>query len=331
MSTWEEEDKELDHKQKFEKEQLEADDLQNASWFKIFMTCVWVAATAVMIYYLILIVDQYHSSKANPSSTILFIEKNRLPMPQIVICNWNQDGNLTHPLPTGDCDICNLTLESCAYNLTTDCASEWIRHDFQTSGGLFTCYQYNSDASNPEYSNTTGYSGSIATVWSVPLADREDPPVNRVGVQVTFAPVGQITAQDIYNEVNFASMGLDTFFALTYINTLHNELSKKDPAYNLSHFETASSTVTLLQSFDTENSNNATIGYIALSFSYQTLSLQEVSFDIAYNLNNLFGDFAGMLGTLMGLDVIKLAAGLPMGYLAWKYKTWKPFQEAFNG
>jgi hypothetical protein len=43
-----------------------------------------------------------------------------------------------------------------------------------------------------------------------------DPPINRVGLQVTFAPVGKVTALDIYNEVNFASMGLDTFFAITY-------------------------------------------------------------------------------------------------------------------
>jgi len=149
---------------------------------------------------------------------------------------------------------------------------------------------------------------------------------------VTFAPVGQVNAKDIYNEVNFASMGLDTFFALTYVNTLHNELQSSDPLYNVSNFQTDASTVTLLQALDPDANNpNATRGYIALSFAYQTLSLQQVSFDIAYNLNNLFGDFSGMLGTLMGLDVIKLAAGLPMGYLAWKSKTWRPLQEAFNG
>ena len=35
MATWEETDKELEHKHQFEKEQLEADDLQNASWYAI--------------------------------------------------------------------------------------------------------------------------------------------------------------------------------------------------------------------------------------------------------------------------------------------------------
>lgn len=38
--------------------------------------------------------------------------------------------------------------------------------------------------------------------------------------------------------------------------------------------------------------NNDDYGYVGISFAFQTLSLQTVTFDVAYTLNNLFGDFA---------------------------------------
>lgn len=59
--------------------------------------------------------------------------------------------------------------------------------------------------------------------------------MGRLGVQATFKPCGTVTADDIYAEVNFASMAFDTFFALTYINTLHNELQGTDQ-YNTSKY-----------------------------------------------------------------------------------------------
>lgn len=326
-------EKTLAQRQEREKLEEEADDLQDTPWFRTFMTFVWIAASAVMIFYLTQIVSQYQTSKANPSSTILVVEQGRLPMPQIVICNWNQNGNVTDPISTEECDTCDVDLVFCWYNVTIPCESQWEKIYIQTSGGNFTCWQYNADLSDVQYSNTTGYSGSIATTFAVPLLDREDPPVNRMGLQATFKPIGTVTPEDIYNEINFASMGFDTFFSLTYVNTIHNELSQSDPMYNTSNYDSTASTVNLLQSIDPDwNENlNATVGYVAISFSYQTLSLQQVNFDIAYNLNNLFGDFSGMIGTLMGLDLIKVMAGLPMGYLAWKSRSLKPLAEAFNG
>jgi len=320
-------------KQEREKQHEEAEDLQDTQWFRIFMTFVWIVSASVMIFYLTQIVDQYKTSKANPSSTILVIEQGRLPMPQIAICNWNQDGTVTDPTPTGNCTTCDLELLSCTYNTTINCSSSWQKVLQPTPGGVFTCWQYNADINDLEYSNTTGYSGSLATVWAVPLLERADPPTSRLGLQATFKPIGTITPQDIYNEVNFASMGFDTFFSLTYVNTIHNELGEDDPLYNTSNYDTTASTVNLLQLNDPDwnEDMNSTVGYVAVSFAYQTLSLQQVTFDIAYNLNNLFGDFSGMIGTLMGLDLIKVMAGLPMGYLAWKARSLRPLQEAFNG
>jgi len=325
------------HKKQFEKEQMEADDLQDQNWYRIFMTVIWIISGSVMIYYLTQIVSQYHSSKANPSSTIQLIQRNGLPQPQIVICNWNQNGNVTNPIPVGDCDVCGLTLLSCSTNALDgsqqSCDSSWSQNDTQTAGGLFSCWQFNADPKNLKYSVTTGYTGSMATLWAIPYLERDDPPINRMGLQATFKPVGTVTPYAIYDEVNFAPMGFDTFFALTYTNTIHNEHKHNRTLYNTSSFDTSASMVNLLQATDPDWNDelNSTSGYVGITFGYQTLSLQQVNFDIAYNLNNLFGDFAGMIGTLMGLDLIKLAAGLPMGYLAWKSRSWKPMQEAFNG
>jgi len=328
-------EKELAHREERERQQEEAEDIQETMWFRVFMTAIWIGSAAVMIFYLVQIVQQYQDSKANPSSTVLILEQGRLAMPQVVVCNWNQNGNVTDPIPTGPCDTCNLTLVSCYYNLTIDCTDNWSPIQIQTTGGLFSCYQYNSNASDPEYSETTGYSGSIATVWAIPLLERVDPPdtMNRMGIQVTFKPIGTILAGDIYGEVNFASVGFDTFFSLTYVNTIHNELDSGDPMYNTSNYATSASTVNLLSPIDIDWNDdlNTTEAYVAISFAYQTLSLQQVTFDIAYNINNLFGDFSGMIGTLMGLDLIKVTAGLPLFYLAWKARSTKPLADAFNG
>lgn len=76
---------------------------------------------------------------------------------------------------------------------------------------------------------------------------------------------------------------------------------------------------------------NWLVAYFGLSFAYQTLSKQTIQFSIGYTIDNLFGDFAGMIGTLMGLDTIKVAAGLPLFYLAAKMKSMKILEDHFNG
>ncbi len=45
----------------------------------------------------------------------------------------------------------------------------------------------------------------------------DDPPQNRMGLQVTFLPIGTITPKAIYNEINFAPASFDTFFSLKYL------------------------------------------------------------------------------------------------------------------
>jgi len=72
-------------------------------------------------------------------------------------------------------------------------------------------------------------------------------------------------------------------------------------------------------------------GLVAVSFSFQTLSVLIIEYDFTYSKANFFGDFAGMLGTLMGLDTIKVAASIPVFLLAIKKRRPGDIGEHFNG
>eukprot|EP01113_Clastostelium_recurvatum_P047809 TRINITY_DN858_c0_g1_i1.p1 TRINITY_DN858_c0_g1~~TRINITY_DN858_c0_g1_i1.p1 ORF type:complete len:112 (+),score=14.79 TRINITY_DN858_c0_g1_i1:331-666(+) len=73
------------------------------------------------------------------------------------------------------------------------------------------------------------------------------------------------------------------------------------------------------------------LGYIGVSFAFKTLSVQTVTYDPQYTLANFWGDFAGMIGTLMGLDVVKVASGLIVLGTAIRKKNIWYLQDHFNG
>jgi hypothetical protein len=50
----------------------------------------------------------------------------------------------------------------------------------------------------------------------------------------------------IYNEVNFVPAGLDSFFALQYVTTIHNELSESDPLHSVSRYDVGTSAINLI-------------------------------------------------------------------------------------
>jgi len=313
------------------REDLSADLLMATKWVRLYMLVVWVGATILMGVYFSEIIYQYIASVNTPSSTVLYQSADRLPLPTVVVCNWNQNGNLQNPVPPPNqtCPECELFLDSCQnLNTSADCTSEWAGLTVQTDAGLFYCWQFNNDPVTVTWSNTTGYSGSYATVWRINLFPATDPPQNRAGLQVSFFPnddgTSTVDPTLIYNEVRFAQPDFDSFYALTYVTTIHNELSTDDPNFNTSRFDYVVSSVALLQPND-----NAT-AYVGVSFSFQTLSQEIISFDIAYTLNNLFGDFASMIGTLMGLDTIKVSSGIPLAWLAVKLRSLSPIEDHFN-
>jgi len=316
-------------KKKLEKEHLEREteevEYQKTWPVRIWMIFIWLFSGAVMLYYLIQIAQQLQSSYAHPGNTVTYETANTLPLPSITICNWNQ---LVPPLTS--CPECELTLAACTFfgaadPNQTDCTGLWTQRNWNTPQGLFFCYEFNNDVNNILYSFTTGYAGSYATVWQVLSLPTTDPPTNRGAVQATFALQNQTTAASIFGEIAFAPTGLDTFFGLQLINTIHSELKETNPLYNVTRYAKTASSVRLLQL------NNSTIQYAGVSFSFETLSIQYITFSYTYSLLNFFGDFAGMIGTLMGLDAIKVSMGIPTAIFAIKTRSTLPLEDLFNG
>jgi len=281
-----------------------------------------------MILFTVEIIKQLVGSLARPGSTVLYNVEPSLPYPRAVVCNWNQNGNTTNPYPVGPCSTCEIEMISCVnLNTSANCTDMWIHTPIQTAGGLFDCWVYNGDFNNQLSSNTTAYGGGIETLWLVEKLPPTDPPQNRAGSQISFFNNDgtEIDPAAVYGEVNFCPTDYDSFYALQLVNTIHNELPSSNPNFNTTRYSTAVSTVSLLYT------PNDTQSYIGITFSYQTLSEQVIFFDYAYNVNNMFGDFAGMIGTLMGLDVIKVAGSIPMFYLAWKNRNMVAIEDHFNG
>jgi len=312
------------------REDLAADVLQKHILVRLWMGFIWLFVTAIMILFTVQITEQFYSAQSNPSSSIILDSPTELPMPTVVVCNWNQDGAVGAPQPSHNCSECLLTLEYCYnWNTSSDCTGDWSHTPIQTNAGLFDCFTYNADAENPQITNNTGYSGSISAVFSIiefPAAITQ-----RAGCQATYKfldPNDTVTPTEIYNEVNFAPVGFDTFYALRLILTEHLELQPTDPNYNKSRFSSTSSLTSIL--VPPMNATDKT-GYVGVSFSYQTLSKEEDTFQTGYSLNNLFGDFAGMIGTLMGLDSIKVASGLPIIWLSIRMRNVNPLEDHFNG
>jgi len=247
----------------------------------------------------------------------------------VVVCNWNQDGSVSNTTPAHNCQECLIALIACTnLNTSEDCTGLWQHTPIETKGGLFDCWTYNGDFDHPIHSNTTGYSGSIASVWGMYLLEQTDPPSNRAGAQVSFMNLdGTATSADsIYDEYRFAPVGFDTFFAVQYVNTLHQE-SHLQPGLvrNSSRFDTVNANVNLLAL------PNATFGYVGISFAFQTLSKEVDQFFTGYTIASFFGDFAGMVGTLMGLDLIKVSSSLPLWWVSMKIKSINPIEDHFNG
>jgi len=312
-----------DREHKHLEREVEEEEVKVNIYVRIFMTIMWLGAGAVMILFLYGIVNQLISSYASPGNTISIQQVAVLPLPSVTVCNWNQ---LVPPLES--CLECELSLVSCQNfgnpNMS-DCSSLWSVRNWNTADGFFYCYEFNNDPNNVIFSQSVGYSGSMATVWAVKLLPATDPPTNRAAVQATFDIQNSTTADVIYGEISFAPVGFDTFFGLTLVNTVHDELDPSNANYNVSYYQKTASSVALL------TPPNDTYAFVGVSFSYQSLSVQYITYDYTYTLLNFFGDFAGMIGTLMGLDVIKVSAGIPVTIVAIRERSLVPLEEHFNG
>jgi len=291
-------------------------------WENLYYGVIWCAVMGIMIWFVVGIAQQYQSSNSSPSTIITFDTVAETKLPKVTICNWNQ----INPYPYNvTCDYCDLQLISCVNVEENFADAELMKVQIGTdSEGTFNCYQFNWDLDTALISSQTGYGGSFSALFVV-VNPPEDQDLLRIGLQVSLNPVDPNdgdTTPPVFAEDKFAPPGFDSYFAIQTVRTLYlNETgSPSDTRYDAT-FSTTSLT----------RKNNDTHSFISVSWAFQTLNIQQIAYDPQYTLNNFFGDFAGMIGTLMGLDVIKLAAGVHVGITAFKTRNIYPLQEHFNG
>jgi len=253
---------------------------------------------------------------------VAYINQPDLPFPFVTICNWNQqyDANF--------CQECQTTLISCTNNSIyasgdeTDCSSDWTFFNYgnyNDVSGLFFCYQWNG---TNVLTNITGYAGSQALVFQV---SRNVTQIQqRIGLQVSFS--NGTTPPNLYDEVRYSPIDYDSFYALQQLLTVVVNYSIGDNTTSLV-FTTTSSTIHL----PLLNETDPTVGYVGVSFAYQELSIESITYQVQYGFTNFFGDFAGMFGTLCGLDVLKLMAGARLIPKAIHRKSCFVLQDHFNG
>jgi len=277
---------------------------------KLYYLFWWLLGLALFGWFLANISNQYITSLNYPYTSDYFEDNAPLPLPQATICNWNQNGNFSVPDPTTPCPVCELTLVSCTVQSANgaDCASKWTRIQYATPAGVFNCFQYNIDPNNIEYTNSTGYLGSINTLWKIQLTEETDPPENFNGLQVTLTPQADVTADTIFNEVQFAGVGVQAFYALQLQNFVRYDLKEDDPLFNTSYY-IASNYFVNLATPSRIVSTNETYGYVGVSFGYQGLGKQTIAYLPPYSIDKFFGDFAGMIVLLTGLNLLKAASG----------------------
>eukprot|EP01112_Ceratiomyxa_fruticulosa_P009450 TRINITY_DN245_c0_g1_i1.p1 TRINITY_DN245_c0_g1~~TRINITY_DN245_c0_g1_i1.p1 ORF type:complete len:297 (-),score=62.51 TRINITY_DN245_c0_g1_i1:150-1040(-) len=281
----------------------------------IYFAIVWAAVSAVMILFIVEISQQYIASKTNPSTIITYNQVNNPTLPKVTVCNWNQI-----VAPYDPCDFCDLDLLICSdIAHASDCQMEKMTISaVNASDGVFNCYQFNGDNANPLKSAAIGYSGSFSALFAV-----NQPPLDdtlRIGLQVSLTTTDE--EPDVFNEDKFAPPSFDTYFAIQTIQTVFENTTDMPDQFR---FETVQS-LTQLTRPNTQNTS-----YISVSWSFQTLSVQVITYSPQYTIQNFFGDFAGMIGTLMGLDVVKVASGFIVAYTAIKSRSIFPLQEHFNG
>jgi len=286
-------------------------------WENIYFGAIWAIVTAVMIWFIVGISQQYQQAKSAPATIITFQSPDNQDLFMVTICNWNQI-----IAPYDPCDFCDLELIGCLDIAGgSDCTLQHLQIDSgNVSDGVFNCYQFNTNPA-PESvikSAKPGYAGSFSALFLVANPPEDD--TLRVGLQVSLTPVGE--QPDVFGEDKFAPPGLDSYFAAQTVQTVHQEL---DPVTSETRYDASFSTTGLTRT------NNATHSYISISWAFQTLSVQTITYEPQYTLNNFFGDFAGMVGTLMGLDVVKLAAGFIVAFKAIRMRNIYPLQEHFNG
>ena len=176
---------------------------------------------------------------------------------------------------------------------------------------------FNNDTQNLLAANATGYGGTISLFFRVPLAPVERDA--RFGLQVSFHEPG--TVPPVFAETNFAISKVDNYFVLTKYVTTRLKPTIEDPSLVSVRWESKLSIVKL-----TEVEKDV----VVISFAYSSLNENRITEVLTSSIEGLLGEISGMVGMMMGIDVLKLLrGGLEIPY-AVHHKTLRGIWEIFN-
>jgi len=284
----------------------------------LIMTVCWIGAIIGFVYYLYYIILQLRTAMSQPSTNVQYSFANTKAFPAVTICNWNTEGTPQQQGFPAPCDFCTVSFDGCVIGgnpCNETLFPEFVTYNTSTLG-IFYCYQFNNLADNIINASDTGYLGSISFNFFVVKPPRD--PLARTGLQVTFHAQGDIP--DVVNEINYAAPYNDNLFALREIDTVF-----------LSGTDAKTWDVTIGQLQLSDFGNNSLLVPVTVTITYQTLATQTVTEVLTYTVFSFLGDISGMVGLLMGLDVLKFTRGLLAISKSVARKSAKPVIDVFNG
>ncbi|PRP82860.1 hypothetical protein PROFUN_04723 [Planoprotostelium fungivorum] len=298
---------------------------------RVYMAIVWLTAFALMSWYTSSLAGQLFDSRAKPGTVITYENSKSLPYPGVAVCSYTvyserpeqlSDANRTFILEVIDTAI----------------GGEWTpifiwANESATSN---ECYIWNFGPENKTiWSTHTGIYGAITVDFSF----YERPGVMGVTIGFYDSTTDPLTLGDeIYNSITIVGVQQQNFFQIQYVNEVHSEenfsgkrCSVDDSCQTIPQNSTYFDWKYTSAPLDTFVDNPAGSKYNgSILFSYQKLSKQTIEYQTQYKLQNFFGDFAGMLGTLMGIDGVKIFSGLIVLILGAKFRTLSPIEDHWN-
>jgi len=271
-------------------------------WHQLIVLCAWLVAAGYMAFYIIKQTNSYKATQGKPTTSLKFEERIPLAFPAVTICNWNT-GAL--------CDLCNLGFIG-AFSVADDkiatlSSDQAYFKQISQQDMDFNCWVFNNvSESNLLNSEKTGYSGSYSFYMKVPKPTDADilAGLKKIGLQVSFHPPG--TVPDLVAETNYAMPGIDNFFMLTKIVNTRLRVTVDFPNLTEERWEASHSSIKM---YGLENSDKDYY-LTSISVTYATLNVNHIDEVETSTLAGLLGDIAGMLGTTMGIDVLKAVRGI---------------------
>ena len=141
----------------------------------------------------------------------------------------------------------------------------------------------------------------------------------KMGFIVSFHEQG--TTPDLLSETNYALPSLDNFFMLTKVITTRLKPTIDNPNLNSTKWN---SEKTVLRTYNADETS------LTISVTYNSLSTTQIEEVYTNSIEGLLGELAGMIGLLVGIDLLKMIRGFLEIPFVLKEKSTMEFWDNFN-